>query len=139
MAKTQNIRLDFSDAQAQKLGRHLLYKITKAIKSQKTTLEPIPGATSFKKIDGTTNTIPFSVEYVEHKAERGEPRKELFVTYDNYEFAAPIMEVGDYYNILREFIEKKYMYDLNSKRYVPRPKIPTMLKMILEEFHTKTK
>ena len=117
----KKIRIDpMNDAGA--IARGMLEDILRAIKSPKANCVAVPGISHFKSFEGTLDDHTFCVKYT--VPTKTGARDKLYVSYDRYEFEiqdAYSPEITDFFHSIEQHIKKKFIYDLNSKTYVPRP------------------
>ena len=96
--------------------------IADAIKSSDLVFSATPGNIGhFSEFNGKSGTHTFTVKYTLPKGKIMSYM--VYVSYDNYEFEVKYgsAEIGDLVEKIDEYVNKNYIYDFNSKSYVPRP------------------
>ena len=139
---TKKIRIDPSDAP--KVVSRIMDNIISGIKSEKVEcIIPEPGMDTFERIAGKFDGHSFEVKYIARSYRDKCPS--LYISYDNYEFTSGLneMDTSNFFNKLDGFIKKNYMFDLNSRTYVPRPKeigfFEDVFSWFRSKFNTKVK
>lgn len=109
--------------------------IANAIRSPGLEFSATPGVIGhFSEFKGKSGNHSFIVKYTVPKGKIMSYM--VYVSYDNYEFETKYgsIEIGDLVEKIDEYVNKNYIYDFNSKSYVPRPQEPKTLGGFLAKF-----
>lgn len=118
----KKIRIDPMN-DAQEIAYNMLTKIRGAMKSPQTTYTVVRGIAHFNRFEGTCGEHTFVVKYT--PATKNSINDKLYVSYDDFEFEVQeyyFQELTDFFKEIEQHIKDNFIYDLNSKTYVPRPK-----------------
>ena len=116
--KQKKVRITPSDAP--KFVRMVTDDIIDVLKNPNSQYSAEPTTLShFKEIRGTHKDNEFVVKHIEAKSR--DQREQLYVSYGNFEFYSDLANLRDFFERADACIKHKFVYDLNSKSYVPRP------------------
>lgn len=129
MEKSNKTRINPSESP--EMMRWILTNITNAIKAPSAVYTVKPGIKYFKEIKGTQNEHFFKIEHF-NPLKRCDTEK-IYACYDNFEF---LYEINNYlfsdFLKIDNYINKKYVYDMNTDSYVLRPQEQDKLQMIMK-------
>ncbi len=129
--------------EAPKFLRRVLDSIIDVLKNPTAQYTAEPGLEKFSKIEGKHQQTPFVVKHI--IPTRRDADEQLYVSYGDYEFYVDVhdMNTNGFFEKANALISKKFLYDLNSKTYVPRPVELTFFQDIAQwmrsKLNTKTK
>ena len=123
-------KIEIIPSEAPELVSYVMKKIIAAIKAPNSEYVLESGIEYVKEIQGKYNSQEFVLRHIP-KTKRGEQDK-IYASYDNLEFTCNFNELRDDFYGIDLYINKKYIYDLNTGCYILRPNTPSFFDMALK-------